>query len=101
MSRARRCPTRRRRRRCASFRSGTTRCSRGRTVRAFRPEEYRRVVIGQNGDVAQTFLVDGFVAGTWRAERGRVTAEPFAKLSRPAQRELEDETARLEAFLSD
>jgi hypothetical protein len=64
------------------------------------PEEYRRLVIGQNGDVAQTFLVDGFVAGTWRAERGRVTAEPFAKLSRSVQRELEDETVRLEAFLS-
>jgi hypothetical protein len=32
------------------------------------PEEYRRVVIGQNGDVAQTFLVDGFVAGTWQRD---------------------------------
>jgi winged helix DNA-binding protein len=49
------------------------------------PEEYRRVVIGQNGDVAQTFLVDGFVAGTWRAEKGRVIAEPFAKLPRSAR----------------
>jgi Winged helix DNA-binding domain len=64
------------------------------------PEEYRRVVIGQNGDVAQTFLVDGFVAGTWRAERGRVVAEPFAKLSRSAKSELKDEAARLEVFLA-
>jgi hypothetical protein len=64
------------------------------------PEEYRRVVIGQNGDVAQTFLVDGFVAGTWRAEKGRVIAEPFAKLSRSAERELKDEAARLETFLA-
>jgi hypothetical protein len=64
------------------------------------PEEYRRVVIGQNGDVAQTFLVDGFVAGTWRAERGRVVAEPLAKLSRSAQSELKDEAARLEVFLA-
>ena len=65
------------------------------------PEEYRRVVIGQNGDVAQTFLVDGFVAGTWRSDNGRVVTEPFAPLPRAAQRELREETARLEAFLSD
>jgi hypothetical protein len=52
-----------------------------------------------NGDVAQTFLVDGFVAGTWSVDGGRVLAEPFAPLSRPAQRELQEEAARLEAFL--
>ena len=44
------------------------------------PEKYRKTVIGQNGDVAQTFLVDGFVAGTWRVEDGRVVAEPFEPL---------------------
>jgi winged helix DNA-binding protein len=65
------------------------------------PEEYRRRVIGMNGDVAQTFLVDGLVAGTWRAGGGRVVVEPFARLSRPIQRELKDEAARLEAFLAD
>jgi hypothetical protein len=27
------------------------------------PEQYRKTVIRMNGDVAQTFLVDGFVAG--------------------------------------
>jgi DNA glycosylase AlkZ-like len=64
------------------------------------PEQYRKNVIGMNGDVAQTFLVDGFVAGTWRAENGRLVLEPFAKLSRPLQRELEDEAGRLEAFLA-
>jgi hypothetical protein len=63
------------------------------------PERYRKTVIGQNGDVAQTFLVDGFVAGTWRVEKGRVVLEPFAKLSPAARRELEDEAGRLEAFL--
>jgi hypothetical protein len=54
-----------------------------------------------NGDVAQTFLVDGFVAGTWAAEAGRVTIEPFAKVSRVTQRELKEEQQRLEAFLAD
>ncbi len=38
------------------------------------PEQYRKTVIRMNGDVAQTFLVDGFVAGIWRAEDGRVGA---------------------------
>jgi hypothetical protein len=64
------------------------------------PEQYRKMVIRMNGDVAQTFLVDGFVAGTWAAEDGRVTIESFAKLSRPAQREVKEETERLEAFLA-
>jgi len=65
------------------------------------PEPYRRKVIGQNGDVAQTFLVDGFVAGMWRVDKGRVKLEPLARLTRTAQRELKDEAARLEAFLAD
>jgi hypothetical protein len=65
------------------------------------PEQYRKKVIRMNGDVAQTFLVDGFVAGTWRVEGGRVVPEPFAALSRSAQRELKEEGRRLEAFLAD
>ena len=63
------------------------------------PEPYRRVVIKANGDVAQTFLVDGFVAGTWRVEDGRVVTEPFAPLPAAAKRELAEEAERLEAFL--
>ena len=65
------------------------------------PEEHRKKVIKVNGDVAQTFLVDGFVAGTWRAEDGRVLIEPFAPLTRSVKRELEEEAERLEAFLAD
>jgi len=65
------------------------------------PEQYRKRVIGMNGDVAQTFLVDGFVAGVWHVENGRVMPEPFAALSRSVRRELEDEAGRLEAFLAD
>jgi DNA glycosylase AlkZ-like len=65
------------------------------------PEAYRKQVIGMNGDVAQTFLVDGFVAGTWSVEDGRVVTVPFAKLSRPVQRAVEEEAGRLEAFLAD
>jgi hypothetical protein len=64
------------------------------------PEEYRKTVIAKNGDVAQTFLVDGVVAGRWRAGKdGRVNVEPFAPLPRAARRDVEEEAARLEAFL--
>ena len=59
------------------------------------------MVIRTNGDVAQTFLVDGFVAGLWRAEQGRVLLEPFAPLRRSVRRELQDEAERLQAFLGD
>jgi hypothetical protein len=65
------------------------------------PEEYRKRVIRVNGDVSQTFLVDGFVAGTWRVDEGRIAIEPFAPLTRSVRSELEDEAERLEAFLSD
>lgn len=65
------------------------------------PEAYRKAVIKMNGDVAQTFLVDGFVAGTWRLEDGRVAVEPFATLPRAVKSELRDEAARLEAFVRD
>jgi hypothetical protein len=64
------------------------------------PEPYRKRVIRMNGDVAQTFLVDGFVAGTWEVDGGRVVTKPFAKLAHPVQRELKDEAERLEAFLA-
>jgi len=65
------------------------------------PEEYRKTVIRTNGDVAQTFLVDGVVAGTWRVDGGRVSTEPFAPLPRAAQREVAEEAERLEAFYAD
>jgi hypothetical protein len=65
------------------------------------PEEYRKTVIKMNGDVAQTFLVDGLVAGLWREDEGRVVVEPFAPLPRSVRPEVEEEAARLEAFLRD
>jgi len=64
------------------------------------PEPYRKRVIGKNGDVAQTFLVGGFVAGTWTADKGRVKIAPFGKLARDDRKELDDERERLEAFLT-
>jgi hypothetical protein len=65
------------------------------------PEEYRKTIIAPNGDVGQTFLADGFIAGTWRVENGRVVAEPFAPLPSSTRREVDDEVERLESFLAD
>ena len=65
------------------------------------PEAYRKTVIRTNGDVAQTFLVDGFVAGIWRVDDARVVLEPFEPLSRTARHEVEDEAERLGAFIAD
>ena len=62
-------------------------------------DEHRRTVIHGGGMVEATFLVDGFVAGLWRVEAGRVRLEPFAPLLRPWRREVEEEAARLEAWL--
>ncbi len=64
------------------------------------PEPYRKRVIGKNGDVAQTFLIGGFVAGMWTADKGRVKITPFGKLARDDREELDEERERLEAFLA-
>ena len=63
-------------------------------------EPYRKAIVGMNGDIAQTFLVDGFVAGAWRMEQGRVVIEPFERLSRSVSRELADEAGQLEEFVA-
>jgi hypothetical protein len=63
-------------------------------------DELRKGVIAKNGDVAATVLVDGVVAGTWTYVRqGTVTTELAVPVSRTARREVEDEAARLEAWL--
>jgi len=67
------------------------------------PERHRKTVIKVNGDVAQTFLVDGFIAGTWDVERKRGGAtlrlSPFGPLRRDVRAELEDEGERLLRFV--
>ena len=61
-------------------------------------DDHRAAIIARNGDVAETFLVDGFVAGLWTLEGGRVRLRPFAPLPRVTRRDVEDEARRLEAF---
>ena len=63
-------------------------------------DEIRKQVIGKNGDVAQTVLVDGVVAATWAVDpKGKVSVSPFAPLPRVWQRQVDDEAARLEEWL--
>ena len=67
------------------------------------PEKHRSTVIIKNGDVAQTFLVDGMVSGTWAIERKGTTAvlalSPFGRLARAARSALVEEGERLVRFV--
>lgn len=63
-------------------------------------DEQRKAVVSKNGDVTQTFLVDGFVAGSWASDKkGKVTTTPFDPLPRAARSAVDKEAARLEAWL--
>ena len=57
-------------------------------------------IVTNNGLVHATILVDGFVAGTWQLEQGRVVLEPFGKLDAATKRALKDEAERLESFVA-
>ena len=66
------------------------------------PDEHREKVFATKMPQSiPTFLVDGHVAGTWRYLEGRVVPTPFAPLGRAAQREVDAEADRLEAFHRD
>ncbi len=65
-------------------------------------EEYRKLISSKNGMVPATFLVDGFVRGTWKAERSRSKAtleiKPFEPLAREDRDALAEEGERLIRF---
>ena len=68
-------------------------------------DEHRGRVTLKNLQVRATFLVDGFVAGTWRSERKRKAAvlviEPFGAVTKKARAALEEEGESLLGFLED
>ncbi|HST24723.1 MAG TPA: winged helix DNA-binding domain-containing protein [Gaiellaceae bacterium] len=64
------------------------------------PPAFRRHVYTANTVMPATFLVDGFVAGTWRYERGRVKLDPWRRLTKAERMELADEAERLAAFMA-
>ena len=67
------------------------------------PERYRKRVIAVNGDIRQTFTVDGFIAGGWEVERKRGGAafvlQPFGRLPKSVRGELEAEGESLLRFV--
>ena len=64
------------------------------------PPRLRKRVYTVNTVMPATFLVDGFVAGTWRQERDRVTIEPWRRLTRAERTSLKSELDGLADFLS-
>jgi hypothetical protein len=63
------------------------------------PERYRPLIFNiKTPNSANTFLVDGQVAGTWRYEDGRVKLQPFGRLTKAVRAELEEEAERLASF---
>lgn len=66
-------------------------------------EQHRPRMCTKNLQVPPTILVDGFVAGTWRAERvrrvGTVVVQPFAPLDPAARRGLAEEGEALARFV--
>jgi hypothetical protein len=48
----------------------------------------------------RAFLVDGFVAGTWRFDRDAVALEPFGRLRRSDRAALDEEAQRLREFIA-
>jgi hypothetical protein len=69
-------------------------------------DEHRRSILGaKNGRIPATFLVDGWVAGTWRVERKKQAAtlaiSPFAALPKRAATALAEEGDALLRFLED
>ncbi|MFF0138897.1 winged helix DNA-binding domain-containing protein [Streptomyces sp. NPDC005227] len=65
------------------------------------PLEYRPVVVRRNGDVLPCLLVDGEVAGVWRATDGGLELTAFRTIGKAAWRSLTEEAERLSAFLAD
>lgn len=65
------------------------------------PERHRAKVFNvKTPHATATFLVDGQVAGTWKAEGGRVKLEQFERLGRDDRRGLDEEAERLAEFLA-
>jgi DNA glycosylase AlkZ-like len=66
-------------------------------------DEHRPLVTTKNLLVLPTFLVDGFVAGTWKSslakKEARLTVLPFESLSKTAKAELALEADKLVRFI--
>ena len=59
------------------------------------PQDYRTLVMRNNGDVLPTLLVDGYVAGVWRPIDGGIEATAFHAIPPKAWKGLEAEARAL------
>jgi hypothetical protein len=57
-------------------------------------------IVTKNALVHATLLIDGFVAGTWQLENGRVKLEPFVRIPPSVRAALAEEVDRVEAFIA-
>jgi hypothetical protein len=68
-------------------------------------DEHRKAIASKNGMVPATFLLGGFVSGTWKVVRGRRAArlsiEPFEHLPKQDRETLAEEGERLLRFVMD
>jgi hypothetical protein len=66
-------------------------------------DDHRKLVTTKNLQVLPTFLVDGFVAGTWKCTRAKKAAtlvlSPFATLPAAAKKQLTAEGEKLARFI--
>lgn len=65
------------------------------------PQEYRPLVVRRNGDMLPCLLVDGQVAGVWRAADGGLELTTFRKLGKAAWQGLTEEAEKLSVLLAD
>lgn len=68
-------------------------------------DEHRPLIATKNLRILATFLVDGFVAGTWDIEKKKgvatLTLQPFGKLTKAVKGELQEEGERLLRFVEE
>jgi hypothetical protein len=57
-------------------------------------------IVTKNAIVHATIVVDGFVAGTWQIDNGRVVLEPFGRFDRGTRATLAKEAARIEELVA-
>ncbi|GAB2467227.1 winged helix DNA-binding domain-containing protein [Streptomyces incanus] len=65
------------------------------------PQEYRPSVVRRNGDMLPCLLVDGQVAGVWRATDGGLELTAFRTLAKAAWHGLTEEAEKLSVLLAD
>ncbi len=62
-------------------------------------DEHRPRIVTKNLLVLGTFLVEGFVAGTWKCEQKKIRIEPFNAVPPKVMKALKEEGERLAGFL--